>query len=908
MSIIKGDIPTLFGGVSRQPPQVRQPNQVEELTNALASVTTGGFEKRPATQFVSTLSFLDITKEYQVHGIDRSSSEQDIILVDGSAPAIFAVNSITGAQKTVNIADTKRYFAVENTSLGTGTGVLEDSDGNDIETHVAFDSGETAFAWGWQLSDGSTGRFKVEGSADGVVWNDLETGIGGATSGTFNTTIDAVATGDHNYIRITVTTGMADAADTVTVWATFKDLTYILGANPEDIRMSSVADYTFILNRNVLAALAEADAGTISGTVQEFDDLTAASGTGNIYRVRGSDTDGFGTYYVQDNGTGDYIEIVDPTAHNSIDQSTMPHQLVRSSDGASYTYSGATWVDRPAGDETVNPAPGFIGRACNDVSFHRNRLVLLADEIEYLSQVGDVFSFFAGKATEILDSDPIERAATSNDVNILQHATNFRKLLFSTSPRAQFELTSSTDGKLTPETAELSQATEYTSSLIAKPASMGDVLLFGSKTEGSAVVYEYYFDQNSFNNTAADVTRHVRTYIPNDMLKLDADPTSTTAFVLTSGEQNSLFIYRTFFDGRKKLQSAWGKYIFAASEADALIHGFKIFSGFVVMVIERNDGNIYLEQFPIEREALVTDMPFMPLIDQRDLVTGVYNATHEVTRWVTPWEHADDAQVLLGAAGLIPARQLVVSYPDNYTLTLASVTAGQTLIIGGKTFTADATTTTAADREFSIAGTDSQDADELVICLNDATDGIGADYVASNDSGVVTVRPLDGVDNDAMTAPTGTAVSGGTITAALLNDMVAADGDHTDDEAYVGRDFTMTVELSKIYARQEGNIPITTASLRLIDVTVLFENTAYYKIQYTPLSRDAEAYTFEGKELGSSETLINSAPVISSGKKRHKIMTDAETVKIEFINDQPGPCVITAVQWRGQFTEIGIQG
>jgi hypothetical protein len=262
-----------------------------------------------------------------------------------------------------------------------------------------------------------------------------------------------------------------------------------------------------------------------------------------------------------------------------------------------------------------------------------------------------------------------------------------------------------------------------------------------------------------------------------------ADPTSTTAFALTTGEQNALFIYRTFFEGRKKLQSAWGKYTFGAAEANAFIHGFKIFSGFVVLVIERDDGNIYLEQFPIEREALVTDMPFMPLLDQRDLIAGTYNSTHDVTRWVTPWQHDDDAQVLLGAAGVIPARQLTVSYPDSYTLTLASVTAGQTLIIGGKTFTADATTTTTADREFSIAGTNTQDADELVTCLNDATDGIGADYIASNSSGVVTVRPLNGVDDDAMTAPTGTAVSGSTITVALINDLVAAIGDHTDDDA-----------------------------------------------------------------------------------------------------------------------------
>jgi hypothetical protein len=124
----------------------------------------------------------------------------------------------------------------------------------------------------------------------------------------------------------------------------------------------------------------------------------------------------------------------------------------------------------------------------------------------------------------------------------------------------------------------------------------------------------------------------------------------------------------------------------------------------------------------------------------------------------------------------------------------------------------------------------------------------------------------------------------------------------------VGRDFTMTVELSKIFARQEGNVPITTGSLKLIDLTVLFELTAYYQLQVTPQSRAAYSYRFEGKELGSSETVSDQAPIIASGKKRPKIATDAELVKLEFINDQPSPSVITSVQWRGQFTEIGRQG
>jgi len=61
------------------------------------------------------------------------------------------------------------------------------------------------------------------------------------------------------------------------------------------------------------------------------------------------------------------------------------------------------------------------------------------------------------------------------------------------------------------------------------------------------------------------------------------------------------------------------------------------------------------------------------------------------------------------------------------------------------TFTAHTSTTTAANREFSIAGTDAQDAAELVTVLNDATYGI-APYVATQGAatGEVIIQPPTG--------------------------------------------------------------------------------------------------------------------------------------------------------------------
>lgn len=76
------------------------------------------------------------------------------------------------------------------------------------------------------------------------------------------------------------------------------------------------------------------------------------------------------------------------------------------------------------------------------------------------------------------------------------------------------------------------------------------------------------------------------------------------------------------------------------------------------------------------------------------------------------------------------------------TVTLATFTAGSVIVINGLTFTAHATTTTYANREFSISGTDTADAAELVLCINHATYGVPG-VTASSALGVVTLVATD---------------------------------------------------------------------------------------------------------------------------------------------------------------------
>ena len=183
-------------------------------------------------------------------------------------------------------------------------------------------------------------------------------------------------------------------------------------------------------------------------------------------------------------------------------------------------------------------------------------------------------------------------------------------------------------------------------------------------------------------------------------------------------------------------------------------------------------------------ETAKVDLGVVPQTVNNSNVTGRYYAAKEYRRAlavlqvgalaatktakIEVFEATDaagtSAQLISGATATITANTAVT----EMTAALATVLAADTITINGVTFTAHATTTTAANREFSISGNDTADGDALVTCINDATYGVSG-VTASNSSGTVTLKATDPGE----TTITASSV-GGTITLAT-----------TQAEAYV---------------------------------------------------------------------------------------------------------------------------
>ena len=790
MALTELPIKALFNGVSRQPHNVRLTSQVQEANNTLLSVVTGGFEKRPASQHVLTLSGLASSGEWAVHGIDRDATEQYLICID-------------------NAGVLKVYDVVNNTT---------------------------------------------------------------ATVNSYSSAIQ----------------------------------TYITTTNPRtDLAFVTIADHTLIVNREKVTALGSAAASGSVTFVDTFGDLTA-SGASGVHGVTNLESTLDDYYVLYDSTTAAWQETVKPGLQNSFDATTMPHKLVRESNGT-WTLSASTWGERTVGDTNTVPAPQFIGKKIKDVFFFRNRLGMLADENVFFSQSGDFFNLWPDKATSVLDTDPIDIAASTTKVTLLRWAIPFRKSLFLSADRAQFEL--STGGSLTPTSAVVDLATNYSTDNLAKPVALGDEIYFAGKSGPNAVFYEYFVEDDTLTNVAIDVTKHAEGYVPADVTMLEGDPTTGTLFAYTSqadgSDNDEVYVYRVFFDGTEKAQSAWSKWDFNCTA----IKGMKVIDGFLYLITNR-DSDFFIEKVPLMPEAADATLGHAIMLDCREDVSGTHSSSTGRTTWTLPFNHRSVAEGILPSGfGTDAGRKLSLAYgkcQSTITVTdFANISNGSTIVLkthAGVSHTFTAVTGTPSTNQFKLETSNNQVATNLASAITSHDDFA----VVSTVSNVVTIsRIVLGESNLDVTSSDGTRLAKTNFVSD--NKSVQAIGDFDAAAVTFGIPYTMLVELSKQFLREQDNSSILRGRYQIQKMRLYFTDSGFFSAKVTPLARDTETTTFTGRTLGDGSNIIGQ-PALSSDIFTFDVSSQSDTVKIQIENASHLPSIINAVTSIGFFNEIIAQG
>lgn len=454
----------------------------------------------------------------------------------------------------------------------------------------------------------------------------------------------------------------------------------------EDFGLVTVADYTFVVNRKVAAAMEQvgqsytytdnrwinrqftADQSVFPGAVfqytyattageqymgekQRFEDLPDTASNGQVYKITGSGENAFAAYYVKRVG-GVWEEYRKIGMVNRIDSATMPHALVREANGT-FTFAPFSWAERKVGDEGSNPNPTFVGRTIQDVFFVQNRLGFLIDENTVLSCAGDFGNFWRNTVTTYVASDVIDVAVTGAQVSLLKHAIPFNDTVMLFSDQNQFILSWGQDG-LTPDSVALTPVTAYRVNVKAKPVEIGRDIYFCSNSSGYTRVYEYYnrpAGEGSLTE-AANITGHVPRYIPENASKLAASSSNETLFLLTEGTPNRLYVYKfAWADAQQKAQSNWGYW---ELDVNASILSVSVLDNFVYLLTERPDG-VFLERIRLSSRENAPGLNNPVYLDRLTVLTGSYDALSDRTLFQLPYEFAQaDLRIVQGAAGSTP--------------------------------------------------------------------------------------------------------------------------------------------------------------------------------------------------------------------------------------------------------------
>lgn len=426
----------------------------------------------------------------------------------------------------------------------------------------------------------------------------------------------------------------------------------------------TVADYTFLVNKDSKVAMTGAVAsGTVKGSKQRFTDLpTSGNAVNDIWEVSGDSNTDFDSYYVRFDGAV-WRETIKPGLPTNLNGSTMPHQLVRNSDGT-FTFQQVAWEPRIVGDDKRNPLPSFVGRYINDVFFHRNRLGFCSDENVVFSRAGEFFNYFVETATNILDSDPIDVSVNHTKVSIIRHAVPFNTSLMLFSDQVQFQL--SARDLLTPKTVNINAVTEFEINPDCKPIGVGQDLYFAVNRGQYSGIREYFVQPLTYTNDASDITSHVPKYIPGDAYRIIGSSSEDVLFVLNGIHRNEMYVYKFYWGSDdQKIQSSWSVWKF--DENDIILNGDCI-NNYLYLTIQRPDG-VYLEVINIQAGIVDADMGVLVHLDRKKKLTGTYDALTNKTTWTLPYPEATVQAVLGGGFGYQAGTVITIQRPSSTTAT-----------------------------------------------------------------------------------------------------------------------------------------------------------------------------------------------------------------------------------------------
>jgi hypothetical protein len=665
-SVVSQSIPNFLNGMSQQTPTQRGINQGEDQIN-LQNGLVDGLAKRPPLDYIATLDSSNIySNKTKFWSIQRDASNQYIVALYNGGIKVF---DLAGNEKTVTIASGSSYLTStnprENFKLvnvadytfiaNTNTTVTADSTtsaakveeflvvckltnyGREYKVALKHPSMAQELEVIFQLPTGND-------AATDAKFRDTNKITDILLKGTSSTHWDSAANGIGFNVRRTDTGASVSTSQGLSNYSgftshfTFEEFDSVIYGKPTD----GNAAYTITTSDGSGNTAMYA----IRDEIQDFSKLPFYAKTGVIMKVTGEEGDELSDYYVKFSGkSGVWNETLAPATSLGVTNSTMPHALINNNDGT-FTFQELAWTDRVCGDVDSNPNPTFIGRKINNLTYYKNRLGILSGENLVLTENASFFNYFATTSTQVLDTDPIDIAASGTQVNTLKNSVGFNESLLLFSDTAQYKLDSSGES-ISPTSAILNEVSSFEHDDKVTPVSAGKFAYFAQARTSGTAIREYFADDDTLTNDGMDITVSVGNLIPSNCYQIVSNTTEDTLIFLTSAtgdtqtapfsgtasstDADTMYIYKYFFDGGEKVQNAWSKWTFTGAK---IIGAMSLESFIYVVISEGTTTKLVKIDLRNLKDATIGHGVY---IDLKTSVTGTYASGTGLTTFTSPY-------------------------------------------------------------------------------------------------------------------------------------------------------------------------------------------------------------------------------------------------------------------------------
>ena len=664
--VVSQSIPNFLNGISQQTPTQRGINQGEEQVN-LQNNIVDGLSKRPSFDYIATLDatnvFPNTTKFWS---IQRDKENQYMVAfynggvkvwdLDGnSLPVTIASGAsyLTSSNpksdfKLVNIADYTFIANKSKTVLADTTtsaskieefyiNVVTTNYGREYAVTVQHPNMSYAVKSSLQLPTGSNLNHDA-------IFRDTSHVADILFRGTSSTYFDASSDASFKLTRedtgatLSTTQGLGTSSEVTNYFTMTLFPSVIRGVSTDG-------------NANYTVETTDGSGNTgmysVRDEISDFTKLPYHASTDSIIKVTGDEGDTLSDYYVKYQTDGVWKETIGQGVSLGLDNSTMPHALINNNDGT-FTFQEIDWTDRTCGDGITNANPSFVNNKINNLLFYKNRLGVLARDNLIFTENAEFFNFFSKTVTQVLDTDPIDIAASGSEVNTLFDSVAFNESLLLFSEKAQYKL-GSVGETISPTSAVLNEVSAFEYDNNVKPVSAGKFAYFSQARNNNTAIREYFADDDTLTNDGLDITVSVQNLIPTNAYQLISNTTEDTLIALasdtadtqtapyttgtdiTSTNGGTMFIYKYFFDRGEKVQTAWSKWIFN----NAKILGGMSFESFIyLMVVEGTNTKLIKIDL---RNLKDTTIGFGIYLDLKTNVTGTYDSNTNLTTFTAPY-------------------------------------------------------------------------------------------------------------------------------------------------------------------------------------------------------------------------------------------------------------------------------